>query len=86
MTGRTLPDHAGLEKLQQNCHVPRVGPHAGRRRGRLYDNQNNGFGPLFDNFHHIDSPDQAGCLDRPRGTSRTIPIVPASRHTFRTTH
>jgi hypothetical protein len=37
-----------LEMLQLNCHIHGVGPDLGRRRGRLYDNQNNGFGPLFD--------------------------------------
>jgi ATP-dependent RNA helicase RhlE len=36
-----------LEKIKENCHVDRVGPFSGRRRGRLYDNQNNGFGPLY---------------------------------------
>ncbi|MEN3385528.1 MAG: ATP-dependent helicase RhlE [Hyphomicrobiales bacterium] len=40
-------DYTRLEKIKENCHVDRVGPFSGRRRGRLYDNQNNGFGPLY---------------------------------------
>jgi hypothetical protein len=39
-------DYTRLEKTKENCHVSRVGSFSGRRRGRLYDNQNNGFGPL----------------------------------------
>jgi hypothetical protein len=39
-------EHTGLEKTKENCHVRRVGSFSGRRRGRLYENQNNGFGPL----------------------------------------
>jgi len=38
--------HNRLEKTKENCHVHAVGSFSGRRRGRLYDNQNNGFGPL----------------------------------------
>jgi hypothetical protein len=38
--------HNSLEKTKENCHVRPVGSFSGRRRGRLYDNQNNGFGPL----------------------------------------
>jgi superfamily II DNA/RNA helicase len=40
-------DYTRLEKIKENCHVDWVGPFSGRRRGRLYDNQNNGFGPLY---------------------------------------
>jgi hypothetical protein len=43
------PDYSRLEKTKENCHVGGVGSFSGRRRGRLYDNQNNGFGPL----HHL---------------------------------
>jgi len=33
-------------------------------------NQNNGFGPLFQNPIHIGSPDQAGCLQNPATRAR----------------
>jgi hypothetical protein len=46
MRANPSTEHTGLEKTKENCHVGRVGSFSGRRRGRLYDNQNNGFGPL----------------------------------------
>jgi hypothetical protein len=46
------PDNTRLEKTKENCHVGRVGSFSGRRRGRLYDNQNNGFGPLIVSQSH----------------------------------
>jgi len=45
-------DYTRLEKIKENCHVSEVGPFSGRRRGRLYDNQNNGFGPLIISQSH----------------------------------
>jgi hypothetical protein len=73
--------HDRLEKSKENCHVSRVGPFSGRRRGRLYDNQNNGFGPLY----HLPitltahpggvSSDPSGML--PAARSMIVPAHPA---------
>jgi hypothetical protein len=59
-----------LEKTKENCHIGGVGSFSGRRRGRLYDNQNQWFRPALSSPNHIDSPSRRGVFIDPAACCR----------------
>ena len=76
-----LVDHTSKERLEKaagNCHVRRVGPCFGLLAWPPVRTKTTVLARFF-KIHHIDNPDQAGCLEQtPRHAAGcTIAIVPA---------